>query len=104
MFLFHERDDANESTWGLCDGHAEAVCYRLAGIYLLTELIKLHEMLDSIFEKSNDEGYRLKRGIRFHLFTSHPPCGFMAKKERHFLSWKRPLLEDRIVFSAVQRS
>ena len=88
---FMKKGDADESTWGLCDGHAEAVCYRLAGIYLLTELTKLHKMQDSIFEKS-DEGYTLKRGIRFHLFTSHPPCGFMAKKERHFLSWKRPFV------------
>ena len=81
-------NDTDESTWGLCDGHAEAVCYRLAGIYLLTELTKLHEMQDSIFE----EGYTLKKGIRFHLFTSHPPCGFMTTKKRHLLSWKRPFV------------
>ena len=89
---FMKRDDANESTWGLCDGHAEAVCYRLAGVYLLTELYKLHEMQDLIFEKNNDKGYILRKGIRFHLFTSHPPCGFMAKKEQHFLLWKRPFV------------
>ena len=87
---FMKRNDHDESTWGLCDGHAEAVCYRLAGIYLLTELTKLRG--DSIFEKKGDEGYLLKKGIKFHLFTSHPPCGFMAKKERHFLSWKRPFV------------
>ena len=88
---FMRKSDTDESTWGLCDGHAEAVCYRLAGVYLLTELYKLHEIRDSIFEK-HDDGYTLKKGIRFHLFTSHPPCGFMAKKERHFLSWKRPFV------------
>ena len=88
---FMRKSDPDEPTWGLCDGHAEAVCYRLASVYLLTELYKLHETRDSIFEKSND-GYMLKKGIKFHLFTSHPPCGFMAKKERHFLSWKRPFV------------
>ena len=88
---FIKRDDTDESTWGLCDGHAEAVCYHLAGVYLLTELYKLHKMQDSIFEK-NGEGYTLTKGIRFHLFTSHPPCGFMANKERHFLSWKQPFV------------
>jgi len=84
---FMKKDDVDESIWGLCDGHAEAVCYRLASIYLITEIYKLHYKRDSIFETST-EGYTLKRGIKFHLFVSHPPCGFMADKEQHFLSWK----------------
>ena len=88
---FMNRDDADEFHWGLCDGHAESVCYRLANIYLVTEIYKLHDNEDSIFELNN-EGYTLKKGIKFHLFTSHPPCGFMAKEERHFLSWKRPFV------------
>ena len=79
-----------ESTWGLCDGHAEAVCYRLASIYFLTEIYKTHKHKESIFELIEGKGYKLKDGIEFHLFTSHPPCGFMAKKERYYLSWKRP--------------
>ena len=78
-----------ESTWGLCDGHAEAVCYRLAYVYFMTEIYKIDKKVESIFEETKD-GYRLKDGIEFHLFTSHPPCGFMAKKERYYLSWKRP--------------
>jgi len=82
---------SDESSWGLCDGHAEAICYRLADVYLMTEIYKLHEEDDSIFEMT-PEGYALKANIYFHLFTSHPPCGFMAKKERHFLSWKRPFI------------
>ena len=88
---FMKRNDTDESFWGLCDGHAEAMCYRLAGVYLVTEIYKLYDNQNSIFE-ANEEGYSLKKGIRFHLFTSHPPCGFMAKKERHFLSWKRPFV------------
>ena len=82
-------DDDLESSYGLCDGHAEAVCYRLASVYLMTEIYKLNDGDDSIFQKA-DDGYALKPDIHFHLFTSHPPCGFMAKEERHLLSWKRP--------------
>lgn len=88
---FLKKSDTDEAFWGLCDGHAEAMCYRLGGIYLVTEIYKLYDQQDSILEVS-EEGYSLKKGIRFHLFTSHPPCGFMAKKERHFLSWKRPFV------------
>ena len=88
---FLKKDDTDEAFWGFCDGHAEAMCYRLGGIYLVTEFYKLYDREDSIFEV-NEEGYSLKKDIRFHLFTSHPPCGFMAKKERHLLSWKRPFV------------
>ena len=88
-FVKKENDDDHESCWGLCDGHAEAVCYRLASVYLLTEIYKLNDGDDSIFEKT-PEGYTLKPNIYFHLFSSHPPCGFMANKERYLLSWKQP--------------
>ena len=37
--------DIGESTWGLCDGHDEAVCYRLANLYFLTEIYKTHKGL-----------------------------------------------------------
>ena len=88
---FTRIDDANEPQWGLCDGHAVAVCYRLASFYLLTEIYKLHNGQESILNKTN-EGYMLKDDIKLHLFSSHPPCGFFSKKERHFLSWKRPFI------------
>ena len=88
-FIEKGQDEVKEALWGICDGHAEAVCYRLANLYFLTELCKLHQGESSIFEAS-DKGYILKPAIKFHLFTSHPPCGFMAKEERHLLSWKRP--------------
>ena len=83
---FIEGRSVQDSTWGLCDGHAIAVCYRLASLYLLTEIYKLHEGEDSIFSITA-EGYVLKSEINFHLFTSQAPCGFMTK-EQHFLSWK----------------
>jgi len=82
--------DAKESVWGICDGHATAVCYRLANFYFLTEIYKLHDDGDKgIFEKT-DEGYALRQGIKFHLFVSDPPCGFMTDKKYGFLSWKWP--------------
>ena len=87
---FIEGRNSQDCTWGLCDGHAIAVCYRLASLYLITEMYKLHEGDTSIFSITA-EGYALKPGINFHLFTSQPPCGFMTK-ERHFLSWKRPFI------------
>ena len=80
--------DNHESCWGLCDGHAEAVCYCLASVYLLTEIYKFNDGEDSIFEET-PEGYALKPNIYFHLSSSHPPCGFIAKEECH-LSWKQP--------------
>ena len=86
---FTEKRSMQDCTWGLCDGHAIAVCYRLASLYLITEMYKLHEGDNSVFSITA-EGYVLKPGINFHLFTSQPPCGFMTKEERHFLSWKRP--------------
>ena len=75
-------------TWALCDCHAEALCYQLSGLYMLTEIYKLHKKLSSIFDKISDSGYKLKNGIRFHLFTSYHPCGFMADGKKSFLSWK----------------
>ncbi|XP_065897015.1 uncharacterized protein [Dysidea avara] len=89
---FTKTDDDNiEPFWGLCDGHAEAVCYRLASFYLLTEIYKQNDGVDSILDVEI-EGYCLKDGIKLHLFTSHPPCGFFATPERHFLSWKQPFI------------
>ena len=85
-------DDTDiEPFWGLCDGHAEAVCYRLASFYLMNEIYKQNDGVDSILEKQS-KGCYLKDGIKLHFFTSHPPCGFFAKPERHFLSWKRPFI------------
>ena len=46
---------------GVCDGHAEAVCYRLASVYLLTDIYT--EGVGSIFDLT-DKGYKLKTGIQ----------------------------------------
>ena len=86
-----EGSSIQDATWGLCDGHAIAVCYRLVSLYLTTEIYKLHESEESIFSKTA-EGYTLKPEINFHLFTSQPPCGFMTMEEQHLLSWKCPFL------------
>ena len=60
-------------------------------IYRLTEIYKLNAGEVSIFEKlKTPEGYTLKPNIYFHLFSSHPPCGFMANEQRHLLSRKQP--------------
>ena len=85
-------DFADEYTWGVCDGHAESVCYRLVSLYLVTEIHRHSKNPEkSILERGF--GYTLKKGIKFHFFTTHLPCGFMAKEERHFLSWKVPFKE-----------
>ena len=89
---FVEGSGIQDATWGLCDGHAIAVCYRLVSLYLITEIYKLHESEESIFTKTA-EGYALKPEVNFHLFTSQPPCGFMTTEEQHLLSWKCPFLE-----------
>ena len=83
-----------ENLWALCDCHAEAMCYRLAGLYMLTEMYKLQHQESSIFEIKLKSGYRLKDGVKFHLFTSYHPCGFMSTKDvkASLLSWKHPFV------------
>ena len=86
------KGDANEYMWGLCDGHAESVCYRLASFYLINEIHKHNEKSgNSILE--NNGGYALRDGIKFHFFTTQPPCGFMANEKRYYLSWRIPFKE-----------
>ena len=73
--------------WEICDGHAEAICYRLSVLYLLKEIINIKNNKRSIFELSKGQ-YKLKETIKFHLLISKRPCGFMVKKASNFLSWK----------------
>ena len=82
--------NAEEYTWGLCDGHAESVCYRLASLYLITEMHRYKKSPEKSILEIKIGGYSLKNSIKFHFFTTQPPCGFMAKEERDFLSWKIP--------------
>ena len=82
----------DECMWGVCDGHAESVCYRLASFYLVTEIQNYGKNpKKSILECKF--GFALKKDIKFHFFTTHLPCGFMAKENHHFLSWKIPFKE-----------
>lgn len=76
-------------TWDFCDGHAEALCYKLSCIYMLTEIYKVTNTSEySIFQVNSDQGYELKEGIKFHLLISYHPCGFMQKMINGSLSWK----------------
>ena len=85
-------DDLDECTWGVCDGHAESVCYRLASFYLVTEIQNYgRNPKKSILECRF--GFALKKDVKFHFFTTHLPCGFMAKENHPFLSWKIPFKE-----------
>ena len=57
---FLNKESANEYMWGLCDGHAESICYRLASFYLINEICKHNEnSVTSILE--NKGGYLLKK-------------------------------------------
>lgn len=80
----------DEYTWGLCDGHAESVCYRLANLYLITEMQRYNNNSETSILKITGGRYLLKEGVKFHFFTTQLPCGFMAKEARDFLSWKIP--------------
>lgn len=78
-----------KNCWDTCDGHAEAVCYQLASVYMIKEMHKLQQNMKSIFQHALEGGYELKRNIKFHLFISKRPCGFMADKTiKCLLSWK----------------
>ena len=88
FYVKHKNTD--EYCWGTCDGHAEAICYQLASVYMLEEIGNLiNEKNDSIFQLAAKGGYELKKSIKFHLFVSHRPCGFMTNKNiQCLLSWK----------------
>ena len=52
---YKRKHSTKHDCWDICDGHAEAMCYQLASIYLLDEIHKEQDSsFDSIFElKSN---------------------------------------------------
>ena len=83
-------DDQYDDPWHSCDGHAEAVCFQFANEFLLTEMHNICcKGKDSIFELCDDlHGFKLKDNIRFHLFVSYPPCGFMKDTNTYLISWK----------------
>ena len=87
------KGDADECMWGHCDGHAVSVCYRFAIFHLITEMYRHKKDPHSSILEIKPGGYQLKKGIRLHFFTTNVPCGFMANKEEHYLSWKIPFRE-----------
>lgn len=61
----------------LHDSHAEIIAIRAFKRYLVTKLenhIRNPE-LPSIFEGSLEEGFDINPQIKFHFYTTHPPCG-----------------------------
>lgn len=60
----------------LHDSHAEIIAIRSFKRYLMIELEAIMRGTKSrLFEGSLEDGYRLKPDIKYHLFTTHPPCG-----------------------------
>lgn len=61
----------------LNDCHAEIVSRRCLLSFLYSQLENLITDQDSIFEprRPSGQGYRLKDGIRFHLYINTAPCG-----------------------------
>ena len=81
---------ADECMWDHCDGHAVSVCYRLSSLYLITEMYRYEKnQVTSILEMLPG-GYRLKKGVNLHIFSTKLPCGFMAEDDSSILSWKIP--------------
>ena len=84
----------HECLWGHCDGHAVAVCYRFAYLYLITEMYTYKKKSEALSILTiQPGGYALKESIKLHLFCADIPCGFMADEDCHFLSWKIPFKE-----------
>ena len=82
--------NADECMWGHCDGHAVSVCYRFASFFLITEMYRYKKDPQASILETEPGGYQIKKGIKLHFFATSIPCGFMANKEDHYLSWKIP--------------
>lgn len=60
----------------LNDSHAEVIAIRAFKRYLMCELEKFMRSSESaIFEGSLAGGYQIKPTVKYHFFTTHPPCG-----------------------------
>ena len=73
-----------------CDGHAVALSYETVAHYFLklTQKINCNVLLPS------KDGFQLNPEYKFHLFVSHPPCGFMANESEPLISWKMPFVGE----------
>ena len=77
-----------------CEGHAVSVCYEAAPKYFLKEIASLKKGENSVFELlPNNEGFRLRHGVSFHLFVTKFPCGFIGQQKEPCMEWKIPFVE-----------
>ena len=81
----------NDNYIHTCAGHAEAICYHFAHVYLLKQIEHYsngHGVLSMLINKN---GFYLNPEYKFHLFTTHPPCGFIENNDdKCLLSWQIP--------------
>jgi len=102
-----QKDEDNEKyCWDVCEGHAEAICYHVAGVYFLHEISKaqMTPSASRIFQYNESEcGYELIDTVKFHLFISKSPCGFMSNSVLHAVSWKDPFEEAPHVLSCSSK-
>lgn len=60
----------------LHDSHGEVIAIRAFKRYLFSEINNFIETQESkLLEGSLDEGFSLKPHIKYHFYTTHPPCG-----------------------------
>ena len=84
---------------GTCDGHAEALCYETIVHYFL-KLIRKRNFNVLLLSR---EGFQLNPEYKFHLFISHPPCGFMTNESEPLISWKTPFVEEPHVLTCSSK-
>uniref|UniRef100_A0A1B0D2F7 tRNA-specific adenosine deaminase 1 n=1 Tax=Phlebotomus papatasi TaxID=29031 RepID=A0A1B0D2F7_PHLPP len=69
-------DQMSESGDIVNDSHAEIVTRRAFLRYLMEQMVFAREGEQSIFEFGKESGkFSLRKGCRFHFFTTHSPCG-----------------------------
>ena len=88
-----------------CAGHAEAICYHLAHVYLAKQIEFFQTDGVGVLSQSvNKEGFHISPEYKFHLFTTHLPCGFIAKKSSvPTLSWITPFTKNPHVIECSPR-
>ena len=75
---------------GACDSHSEAICYETVVLHFFKHIRKRNFNVLLLSE----DGFQLNPEYKFHLFVSHPPCGFMANESEPLISWKTPFVKE----------